>query len=146
MDPPEKQSDISRNTDAAPPITSRLHRRVFGLLIGLAAWFALAVWGFAGVGETDYLLVIVSGFIFVVMALVLILSRVGRTHRPTNDDSAKAGNKALSFYDWATSDFDTWQGRLSGMQAAIMILLPIAAAAIGMTAFAVAFHFAENGA
>ena len=52
MDPPEKQSDISHNTDAAPPITSRLHRRVFGLLIGLAAWFALAVWGFAGVGET----------------------------------------------------------------------------------------------
>jgi hypothetical protein len=47
------------------------------VLIGLALWFALAVWGFAGPGDTDYLLVIVSGFVCIVVAL---LQREGARH------------------------------------------------------------------
>lgn len=49
--------------------TDSLHREVYGVLIALAAWFALAVWSFAGRGVTDYLLFIVSGFVFVAVAL-----------------------------------------------------------------------------
>jgi hypothetical protein len=122
------------------PATSVLHARVWALLVGFSAWFALAVWGFAGGGLSNYLLVIVSGFIFVVVALQLILSRVGR-----KDGAAKRESEQPSLREWASEDFETWQDRLSGTQAALHILLPIAAAAVGMTAFGIIFHIAEHG-
>jgi hypothetical protein len=150
MEPNKNRSDVADGFDAvdhndhpgAAPATSWLHPRVYAILIVFAAWFALAVWGFAGSGITDYLLVIISGFIFVVVALVSILSQVGGG---AAGDAAKTADRPLSFRAWAAGDFDTWQERLSGAQAALMILLPIAAAAIGMTAFAIVFHFAERG-
>jgi hypothetical protein len=111
------------------------------LLIAFSAWFALAVWIFAGRGVTDYLLFIVSGFIFVVVTLQLILSRVGRTAR-----AGKLNDNWASFRAWAKSDFETWEDRLSGAQAAVHILLPIAAAAFGMTAFGIIFYITERAA
>ena len=126
--------------DAQRPVTSVLHSRVYLLLVGFALWFALEVSGFAGSGLSNYLLVIVSGFIFVVVALQFILSRVGRTESAArNDDnqpSCAIGRR----------EFDTCQGQLSGAQAALQILLPIAAAALGMTAFGIVFLIAERGA
>jgi hypothetical protein len=122
------------------PATSSLHARVYTLLIVFSAWFALAVWSFAGGGLSDYLLVIVSGFIFVVVVLQLILSRVGRPRKPSIGD-----DHPPSLRDWATWDFETWQDRLSGAQAALHILLPIAAAAVGMTAFGILFRIAQHG-
>jgi hypothetical protein len=118
--------------DAQPPVTSVLHSRVDLLLVGFALWFALAVWGFAGGGLSNYLLVIVSGFIFVVVALQLILSRVGRTKGAAQND-----HNQLSLRDWAAGEFDTCQGRLSGAQAA--------PPALGMTAFGIVFLIAEHG-
>ena len=75
--PRPNQDDL--NQTSAQRGSDTLHSRVYALLIGFAAWFALAVWSFAGSGVTDYLLVIVSGFIFIVVALQLIQSCVGRT-------------------------------------------------------------------
>ncbi len=128
------------NHDPARPAASVVHPRVYAILIGLTAWFAIAVWSFAGGGVTDYLLVIVSGFIFVVVALQLILARVARA-----DDPPEQSGDPQSLRNWAAWDFETWQGKLTGAQAAVQILLPIAAAAIGMTAFGIAFHIAEHG-
>jgi hypothetical protein len=96
-------------------------------------------------GVTDYLLVIVSGFILVVVALALILLRVRHNDPAMDADRAKVDDKPKSFQDWAASDFDTYEGRLSGLQAATLILLPIAAAAFGMTAFGIAFLIVEHG-
>ena len=127
------------------PVTSWLHPKVYAVLIGLALWFVLWIWSFAGAGVIDYLLVIISGFILVVVALTLILSRVGHKDRATDADKAQADDKPGSFHDWAASDFDTYQGRLSGFEAAMLILLPIAAAAFGMTAFGIAFLIVEHG-
>jgi hypothetical protein len=117
-----------------------LHPRVYGVLIGLCVWLVLSVWLFAGGGVTDYLLFVVSGFIFLVVALAVILSRVRR------DDTAPTTSAAQppSFHDWAAADFDTWQGRLRGKEAAVQIILPIAAVAIGMTIFGAALHYAEH--
>jgi hypothetical protein len=123
-----------------PPATSLLHARVYTLIVIFAAWFGLAVWGFAGGGLSDYLLVIVSGFIFVVVALTLILSRVGGKH-----DVMKRESDRLSLRDWAAADFETWGDRLSGAQAALHILLPIAVAAVGMTALGIIFQITQHG-
>lgn len=125
------------------PVTSRLHPRVYKLIIAMALWFMASVWIFAAPGVTDYLLVVVSGFIFIAVMLPLILSRVGRRD-PAAKPTANADDRPPSFHDWATSDFDTSQGRLSGNQAAVQILLPIAAAAFGMTAFGIALHVVEH--
>ena len=84
--PRPNQDDL--NQTSAQRGSDTLHSRVYALLIGFADGFALAVWSFAGSGVTDYLLVIVSGFIFIVVALQLILSCVGRT----NEAAAKVDN------------------------------------------------------
>ena len=120
------------------PLTNRLHPRVYGILVALAAWFAIAVWSFAGGGVTDYLLFIVCGFIFVAVMLPFILSRVGH--------DAEKSSQEPSLHDWAASDYDTWTGPLSGAEAATQILLPIAASAVGMTLIGVIFRIAERSA
>lgn len=127
------------NPNLKPESTRGVHPRVYALLIVFTAWFGLAVWGFAGGGLADYLLVIVSGFIFIVVALQLILSRVGRRR-----GAAETEIDQRSLRDWTAADFETWQDRLSGAQAAVHILLPIAAAAIGMTAFGIIFLIIEH--
>jgi cytochrome c len=97
----------------------------------LVAWFILAMWSFAGGGGlVDYLLFVVSAFLFVTVALSLILSRVRRGDTPAPEPSLR---------EWATWGYETWTGRLSGMAAAVQILLPIAAAPIGMTAIGIIY-------
>jgi hypothetical protein len=49
----------------------------------LVAWFVLAIWSFASGGLVDYLLFIVSAFLFVTVALSLILSRAPTRRRRT---------------------------------------------------------------
>jgi hypothetical protein len=114
--------------------TSLLHPRVYALMIGLAAWLVMSVWIFSGVGSTDYLLAIVSGFIFIAVALPSILS----CQRRRSGDS-----ETPSFRTWGSRDFDTWTGRLRGSHAAAEILLPIAAVAFGMTAFGIVLRLVE---
>jgi hypothetical protein len=136
----DSANQVGDDKRAARTATSTLHRRVYALMIGLVVWFVLSVWIFAGAGVTDYLLFVVCCFIFIVVALLTILSRVGR-----NDSIAMTNDNRQSFRQWTSWDFDIWQGRLSGKQAALQILLPIAAAAFGMTAFGIVFHLAERG-
>lgn len=132
-------NDTAHNANrGSRPVTSRLHPRVFAMIACLALWLALSVWLFAGAGVTDYLLVIVCGFVFVAVMLPFTLSRIARRDG-TELDTAR------TFHDWSESDFDTWQGRLSGSQAATQILLPIAAVAVGMTIFGITLHFATQG-
>ena len=71
-------NDQRDHKDAGRPVINWRHPRVDTVLIAIIAWFVLAAWWFASGGLTDYLLVIVSGFIFVVVGLQLILLRVGR--------------------------------------------------------------------
>ena len=49
-----------------------------------------------------------------------------------------------SFHDWVRGDFDTERGPLSSADAAIIILLPIVAAAIGMMTFGIEFLIVEH--
>ena len=122
------------------PVTSRLHPRVYRIAAGFAAWLVLSVWLFASGGsEVNYLLFIVSGFIFMAVALPFILSLVTRDRTSTPELDSKQAYK-----DWARSQYDTWQGRLSGNAAAVQILLPIAAVSIGMTLFGIALHIARH--
>jgi len=130
MDEMNKDKSVERLPEHET--TSLLHPRVYALIMGLAGWLVLSVWIFSGVGSTDYLLAIVSGFIFIAVALPFILSRLQHP-----------GSEGPSFRAWVSVDFDTWTGRLRGSHAAIEILLPIAAVAFGMTAFGIVLHLVE---
>jgi hypothetical protein len=124
-----------------PPVTNRAHPRLYTILIALTLWFILAVWAFSGGGGlVDYLLFVVSAFLCVALGLQLIMFRVGGG-RATQVDTAEGGDQP-SLRDWLRWDYDTSTGRLAGSSAAAQILLPIAAAAIGMTAIGIIFHVA----
>ena len=68
-----------------------LHPRIYAMMTGLAGWLVLSVWMFSGAGSTDYLLTIVSGFIFIAVALPFILSRLRRD-----------GNEVTSLRTWGS--------------------------------------------
>jgi hypothetical protein len=119
----------SASTDKLPPL-------IYVAMVGLVAWMALAAWGFAGPGYADVALTVVTGFLVIVIAIPFILWRVSLAHNDQPDETK------IGFRDWASGQFETWQERVKGTNAAVEIILPIAAAAVGMTAFAVVFHYA----
>lgn len=133
------ESKSNGNINVRRPSTGRLPPWVYRLLVGLVAWFALSAWIFAGPGPANYLLFIVSGFMVVVVLLQLILSRVGRA-----DDPAGSAEDGPQFRDRRKWDLDIFQSRISFNHAAVQILLPIGAAALGMTAIGIAMHVAEH--
>ena len=118
------------------------HPGVFKAIVGLAVLFVAAAWGFAGGGITDMLLVVVSGFIFVSAGLVTLLWLTRRRH--PRDDWGDRERRPDSFGDWARRDVDTSTGPVRGSTALIETLLPIAAVAVGMVAFALVVHFSGH--
>jgi hypothetical protein len=122
------------------PALKGLHPYVYAAIAALALWFILSVWTFASDGYTDYLLAVVTGFILIFVALPLVLSRVSR-----DEDTGARSIPRRTFRGWASREFDTWQYRLTGRDAAMEILLPIATIAFGMTAFGVVLYLVAHG-
>jgi hypothetical protein len=118
--------------------TDKLPFAVYLAVIGFVLWMALAAWGFAGAGYADLSLTVVTGLLVVVIAIPLVLWRVWRANTGEHADDR------MSFREWKSSQFEIWQDRQKGSNAAAEIVLPIAAAAIGMTAFAIVFHYAAT--
>lgn len=105
-------------------------------MVGLAAWYALSAWiGFGDGGYTDYLLVVMTGLIIISVALPAIAGRVWLRHH-------HRGAAAHSFEDSIAGEFDTGRGRVSAKTALVELLLPLAAVAFGMTAFAIVTRLA----
>jgi hypothetical protein len=120
------------------PASAALHRYVYVAIAGFAFWFILAAWEFARDPYTDYLLTIVSGLILIFVAIPFVLSRVGREEGDGNQP------ESVTFRRWASGDFDTWQYRVKAKNAAAEILLPLVAAAVGMTAFGVVLYLTAH--
>jgi hypothetical protein len=116
------------------------HPTVYKIIAGLAAWFVLGAWIFAGGGMTDYLLVIVSGVFLITLGIpaLLAMAQRGRPGRREQDD---IGSR---FSDWASRDVNLYTGPVKGRSAAIETMIPIAAVAIGMTLFGIVVHFAGH--
>jgi hypothetical protein len=127
---------------AGKTVVSVLHPAIYVTLVGLALWLVLAIWGFGYDGQTDYLLAIVTGFLVIAVAIPSTLALM--VYRRSNSDEKKSSAKT-SVREWMAGDFDTWQDRVRGRNAAVEVLLPMAAIAIGMTAFAIVLHFTEVG-
>jgi hypothetical protein len=121
-----------RQTTSDQQVSRGLHRWVYFAMVGLAACYALSAWlGFAGGGYDDYLLFVVTGFIVMSVALPAIAGRVWRHHR------ISAPGRTKAFPDWMAGEFDTGDRPVKASTATIEILLPLAAVAFGMMAFAI---------
>jgi hypothetical protein len=118
------------------PVFDQIHPKLYAGAIGLMAWFALAAWIlFDRQDDIGLPLAIVSLFFFVAVLVPLALALVWRRHRapqPSHPDRT-------SLRDWSAGDFAVWGSRVRGRDAAIDLLLPLAAVAFGLTAIGIVF-------
>lgn len=124
------------------PVFDQLHPGVYAGAVGLVAWFALAAWTlFDRQDDIGLPLMMASVLLLVAVLIPLALAWVWRRHGV--DDRHP---DAVTFREWRTGDFAVWGSRLHGTEAAIDMLLPLAAVAFGLTGIGVVFlicsHFA----
>jgi hypothetical protein len=114
-----------------------LHPLVYRSIMGLTLWLVLSVWIFFNTGAYIGLtLAMITLFFVVIVAIPVLLWRTWQHNAP----SSETRPPAESFRDWQSQDFATWTGGLTGREAAVQILLPIAAVSIGMTVFGLVFY------
>jgi hypothetical protein len=118
--------------------TQQFHPLVYWTIVGLCLWLVASVWGFAAPGDTGLALTVVSLFVAVAVGIPVVLWGISRGARSGRRDAPAT----LRFGDWLGRDFEAWSGRQRGRDAAVEVLLPIAAVAFGMSAFALALHLA----
>ena len=124
------------------PVSIQLHPIVYWAIVGLVVWFAASAWTFFSAAEyMGLLLAVVTGFFFMAIAIPFAIWLVWRK----NQDPDIAGRKH-SLRDWASGEFDSWQGRCKATDAAVEIVMPIAAAAFGLMALGIVFYFAAASA
>jgi hypothetical protein len=118
------------------PTYEHVHPSVLKLTAGLVAWFVLMAWVLFDRNSLVGLpLAFVTVLLLIVGMLLVALSQVWRRHRPAH---TMHPNKT-AFRNWSFGDFAIWDGKLRGSEAAIQILLPIAAGAFGLTAIGIVF-------
>ena len=124
--------------------TECLHPAVYKITAGIAAWTALAIWGFFGHGAyIGVVLVVVTAFILVAVGIPFILWRIGKKSQNAPQPEARDGEESL--LDWARRDLSVWQARMNGLDAMLGMLLPLAAVAIGMTVFVIVWRLVLDG-
>ena len=120
------------------PINDALHPLVYKTMIGLTIWLVLSIWAlFGGGAYVGLTFAMVTLFFAVIVAIPLLLWLAWRH----NADPHDTGSPSETFRDWTSHEFITWTGGLSGREAAMQILLPLAAVSIGMTVFGLVYYF-----
>lgn len=120
------------------PASDRAHPAIYWMIVGLAGWLVLSVWGFFGSGYAGLALAVVTIFIVIAVAIPLVLWAIARNYRKGSATHREA-DEPLS--EWLAHEFDIDTGRIKATVAAMEILLPIAAVAFGMTIFALVRYF-----
>src|SRR5258708_36610470 len=125
------------------PVFDQFHPRVYGAAVGLVAWFAVAAWIlFDRQSDIGLPLAMVSVLLLVAVLLPWALSLIWKKYQlPYQRHPDKT-----SFHDWSAGDFAVWGSKLRGTDAAIDMLLPLAAVAFGLTALGIIFLIAASSA
>ena len=124
------------------PNTEPAHRRIpkaFLAAMGLClAWFVpigwLAYWGHA---DTVMTMILVSSFTTVALGIPWLLAR---TSRGRMDETSR-----FRPAQWLRGEFETLTGHLPSREALVLILLPLAATALGITLMGVALGVVAAG-
>jgi hypothetical protein len=130
---------VARDT----PVFDQFHPGIYRAAVGLVVWFAAAAWIlFDRQSDIELPLAMVSVLLLVAVMLPWSLSLVWSRHRMPDERH----QNGVSLRDWRRGDFVVWGGQLHGTQAAIDMLLPLAAVAFGLTALGIVFLICANGA
>jgi hypothetical protein len=122
------------------PVFDQLHPIIYGAAVGLVAWFALAAWIlFDRQNDIGLPLAIISVFFVMAVLIPLALSLVWKRHRTSPPSK-------ISFHDWRVGDFAVWGAKLRSTHAAMDMLLPLAAVALGLTAIGIVFLICASAA
>ena len=125
---------VPKEARQAPDNLARgIHPAIYIAIAGLALLFIVCAGTFAAHNDSYYLIAIACGFILAAIALPYQLWRVRRHGHDPRDISLS--HRTLS--GWLNADLDIWQGRIKGSDAAVAILLPIVAVAIGLLGLAI---------
>lgn len=118
--------------------SDRLHPFVYKTLAGLAVWMVVSAWIlFSQGGYLELNLGIVSVLVLMVIAIPTAIHHAGRRFQ--------AADRASPFGAWISGYFDMRQGRRTSFSASVEVLLPMAAAAIGITGIGIVFRLTEVG-
>ena len=125
------------------PVSIHLHPIVYWAIVGLVVCFAASAWTFFSAAEyMELLLAVVTGFFFMAIAIPFAIWLVWRK----NQDPDAMRDESMSLRAWASGEFETWQGRRKATDAAVEIVMPIAAVAFGLMALGTVFSFAAASA
>jgi len=119
-----------------PSSNDELHPLVYRSIVGLTIWLVLSVWALFSRGVYVGLTLSVITLFFVVLVGIPVILWLTWRHNTEPDT-----RRVEPFAEWTSHAFETWTGRVSGLEASMQILLPIAAVAIGMTIFGLVFIF-----
>jgi hypothetical protein len=162
-----KEEDMRLHPQSPQNASNDLHPVVYKMAAALLIWFVAAAWLlFGGPGYIDLALAMISVLVGGVLAMLAVLLRTGAKARTTKADSTvsnqnepggdaeahsivpnrseSAGDKE-PFDSWLRGEFSTWTELQKGSTAAVEILLPIAAVAIGITALGIVLDLVRTG-
>lgn len=119
-----------------PNFIARLHPYIYKIMMLLVLWMLVAAWGFVASGYTGIALGMITFFLIVSVGLLAVLWQISRRGPDTGLD--KGRNRSLAA--WLDGEVEIWGSRIHGTHAATQIILPLAAAAVGMTVLMVVLH------
>lgn len=127
-------------SDHNRPHRDQFHPLIYRVAGGLAVWFAVSAWIlFDHRGYIGLALTFISVLLLMALGIPLILWRQWWKYGRSKDDR----RDAVSLRDWGSGDMDVWGARLHSADAAINMLLPLAAVAFGLTAIGIVLLFVE---
>lgn len=128
---------LEQRREPATNAPSGVHPLVYKAAIGLVALFVVAAWAaFDRQSDIELPLAMLSVLLFVAVLLPYLLWRVWRAGqaRPPTLKTNKG------FRKWMKGSTEVWQSKLKSSDAAIDMLLPLAAVALGLVALGIAFN------
>ncbi len=118
--------------------SDQLHPSIYKILAGFAVWLVVSAWiFFSQGGYTELNLAMVSVLVLMIIAIPIAIHHAG--------GRVLTADRAGPLRRWISGYFDTIQGRRTSVSASVEILLPMAAAAIGITAIGIVFRLTEAG-
>ncbi len=128
---------LEQRREPATNAPSGIHPLVYKAAIGLVVLFVVAAWAaFDRQSDIELPLAMLSVLLFVAVLLPYLLWRIwraGQARPPTLKT-----NKGLR--KWMKGSTEVWQSKLKSSDAAIDMLLPLAAVALGLVALGIAFN------
>jgi hypothetical protein len=117
------------------PVHEELHPAVYRALVGFTVWLVLSIWALFS-GAYFGLTAAVITFFFVVLVGIPTLLWLSWRHNAEDEN-----HDSEAFNEWLVHSFKSATGTLSGREATMQILLPIAAVSLGMTIFGLVYYF-----